>query len=248
MSDQPLPHCIDRVVDQKFQAAAAAAHAREHEGGSPFELALVGKKMWKPGRTLRVSFLDGDPQVQKRVEEYAMQWTKHANIKLAFVPAGPSEIRISFKQRGYWSALGTDALVKEYFPLTEPTMNYEGFTMATREAEYSRVVLHEFGHALGCIHEHQSPAGGIQWNKEAVYRSLGGPPNNWDQAQVDHNVLSRYSKEQTQFTTFDPKSIMLYSFPKEWTLNNMEFTTNSALSDTDKSYIAASYPKAKPPA
>ena len=57
-------------------------------------------------------------------------------------------------------------------------------------------------------------------------------------------MLSRYSKEQTQFTTFDPKSIMLYSFPKEWTLNNMEFTTNSALSDTDKSYIAASYPKA----
>ena len=161
------------------------------------------------------------------------------------MPAGPSEIRISFKQRGYWSALGTDALVKEYFPLAEPTMNFEGFTMATREAEYSRVVLHEFGHALGCIHEHQSPAGGIQWNKDAVYRSLGGPPNNWDKAQVDHNVLSRYSKEQTQFTTFDPHSIMLYSFPKEWTLNNMEFTTNSALSDTDKSYIAASYPKAK---
>ena len=125
-------------------------------------------------------------------------------------------------------------------------MNFEGFTMSTPETEYSRVVLHEFGHALGCIHEHQSPSGGIQWNKEAVYRSLSGPPNNWSKEQIDHNVISRYSKDQTQFTAFDPRSIMLYSFPREWTLNNMEFTSNTILSDTDKRFIAARYPKSDP--
>jgi len=28
-------------------------------------------------------------------------------------------------------------------------------------------VLHEFGHALGLIHEHQNPAsGGFKWNRE----------------------------------------------------------------------------------
>lgn len=244
MSHQP--YCIDRVVDEQFQAAAAAAYAQEHSLADPFELALVGQKVWKPGRTLRVRFLDGDPQVQKRVQAYAMQWMEYANITFQFVTSAPSEIRISFKEEGYWSALGTDALVKEYFPLSEPTMNFEGFTMSTPESEYSRVVLHEFGHALGCIHEHQSPSGGIQWNKEAVYRSLGGPPNNWNKEQVDHNVLSRYSADQTQFTAFDSRSIMLYSFPKEWTLNNMQFTSNDVLSDTDKRYIATRYPKPSP--
>jgi hypothetical protein len=237
------PYCIDRVVDEQYQSSAAAANAREHSIADPFELALVGQKMWKPGRILRVRFLDGDPQVQKRVEAYAMQWTQHANIQLQFVPSGPAEVRISFKQDGYWSAVGTDALVTEYFPLSEPTMNFEAFTMATPEAEYSRVVLHEFGHALGCIHEHQSPSGGIQWNKEVVYRALGGPPNSWSKEQVDHNVLSRYNKDQTQFTQFDPRSIMLYSFPKEWTLNNMEFSSNHQLSQTDKEYIGTRYPK-----
>ena len=30
-------------------------------------------------------------------------------------------------------------------------------------------MLHEFGHALGLIHEHQSPfPGGFEWNREAV--------------------------------------------------------------------------------
>ncbi len=30
-------------------------------------------------------------------------------------------------------------------------------------------VLHEFGHSLGLIHEHQSPfKGGFEWNKDEV--------------------------------------------------------------------------------
>jgi hypothetical protein len=39
-------------------------------------------------------------------------------------------------------------------------------------------VIHEFGHALGLIHEHQNPSGGIQWNKPVVCRYYEGPPNN----------------------------------------------------------------------
>jgi hypothetical protein len=245
---EPLNVCIDRVLPLELDAAAKAAHAAEHglTQASPFEMALVSKKMWKPGRTLKVCFLDGEPAVRKKIADTAKQWMDYANIILQFVDGTVGDIRISLKETGYWSAVGTDALVEQYFPKTKPTMNYEAFSMATPDEEYSRVVLHEFGHALGCIHEHSSPAAGIQWNKEVVYRELGGPPNNWDKSTVDHNVFEVYSKTVTQFTEFDPKSIMLYSFPKRWTLNNMEFNTNSALSDTDKKFIASRYPKATP--
>jgi hypothetical protein len=57
-------------------------------------------------------------------------------------------------------------------------------------------VLHEFGHALGLIHEHQNPVGGIQWNKPAVYADLGGPPNFWGKATVDNNMFATYAKDQ----------------------------------------------------
>ncbi len=41
---------------------------------------------------------------------------------------------------------------------------------------------HEFGHAIGLAHEHQNPAGGIQWNEEVVIRELAKSPNFWDEA------------------------------------------------------------------
>ena len=94
------------------------------------------------------------------------------------------------------------------------------------------------------IHEHQSPGGEIQWNKEVVYRDLGGPPNNWPPEQVDFNVFDRYSAEATQFTEFDKDSIMLYFFPREWTLDGQSFQENKTLSDKDKAFMATVYPRA----
>ena len=40
---------------------------------------------------------------------------------------------------------------------------------------------HEFGHAIGLAHEHQNPAGGIQWNEAVVIREMAGSPNFWDE-------------------------------------------------------------------
>ena len=47
-------------------------------------------------------------------------------------------------------------------------MNYGWLTPDSDDDELRRVVLHEFGHALGLIHEHQNPEGGIEWNEPAV--------------------------------------------------------------------------------
>ena len=124
-------------------------------------------------------------------------------------------------------------------------MNFGWLTPASTEREYSRVVLHEFGHSLGMIHEHQNPAAGIKWNRKAVSIALAGPPNSWDQATIDHNMFETYDRTITQFTAFDPDSIMVYAVPAGWTLDGIALQANEHLSPSDKTFIAARYPRAR---
>ncbi len=224
---------------------------RSLPGESPFELrghperaraAAMRSKMWSPvGRALRIRFLDGDPVVQKKVAQFAQQWTKYANLKLDFGNDPQAEIRVSFQQPGSWSYIGTDALDSKLLP-DQPTLNLGWLTKATRNDEVARVVLHEFGHALGLIHEHQNPAATIPWNKAAVYDFYQGSPNFWTPEQVDSNLLQVYDKNETKFSEFDPHSIMLYPIPKQFTTDGFEVGWNSTLSALDKQYIQAWYP------
>lgn len=67
-------------------------------------------------------------------------------------------LMVLFIPGGSWSYIGTDA---SRIPLESFSMNLGFVDRPT--------VLHEFGHALGLIHEHQSPfEGGFKWNKEEV--------------------------------------------------------------------------------
>lgn len=210
----------------------------------PPAIEAAGMKFWPPGSVLRVSFLDGVPEVQRHVRTYARKWLRYANIKFVFTPSAEpnAHIRISFRQKGSWSAVGKDALNQAFFPTGEPTMNY-GWLNAESPIEDYSVVLHEFGHALGLIHEHQSPDSGIRWNRPAVIQDLSGPPNGWDVPTIEHNVFNKYtSGTVSQFTEFDPESIMLYAFPSHWTLDGMQFPENKVLSETDQEFIKQQYP------
>jgi hypothetical protein len=248
MPDPALRVCLDLNLPPQFAAVAEAKAAAEHASStpqSPLEAALVKAKRWRSGRTLKVRFLDGDPSLQRRVAEAASEWTRHANIKFDFGDHTAAQIRVAFVQgAGSWSAVGTDALVEEWFPPNEPTMNFGWLTPGSSDEEVRSVVLHEFGHALGLIHEHQQPNASIQWNKELIYRQLGGPPNNWPREVVDHNVFNRLAQSQLNASSYDKSSIMHYFFPKEWTLDGTEFKENNDLSPLDKQFIGTQYKKA----
>jgi hypothetical protein len=201
-------------------------------------LALITAAKWQPGDSIRVGFLDGDPDVQARVEQYAQIWTEHADLRLFFGDDEEADIRISFQDRGSWSYIGTQC---REIPAGQATMNYGWLTPDSSDSEVSRVVLHEFGHALGAIHEHQNPAGGINWNKEAVYEYYAGSPNFWSREQVDHNLFETYSQDLTVYTDLDRTSIMMYPIPKEFTLDGFEVGLNTELSETDRQFIRQQY-------
>jgi hypothetical protein len=255
------PHvCVDRIMPAHRLVEAADRAIAENPANAPiapshaapgsmalhpFSMALITGAMWQEtGRTLRVSFLDGDPTVQARIPKYADVWSQYANITFNFGSDPDAEIRISFKDAGSWSWIGTQGVS---IPTDEPTMNYGWLTSDTDDEEYSRVVTHEFGHAIGCIHEHQNPAAGIPWNKPVVYAYYEGPPNNWTTDEVDTNLFDRYSTTQTQFSKFDPTSIMEYPIPAEFTNNQLVIGMNRVLSEMDKAFIAGQYPLAPKP-
>jgi hypothetical protein len=208
------------------------------------EAAIPRAKKWPNGKKLRVRFLEGEAGIQRKVRHYAEKWHPHSNVTFEFVADGPAEIRVSFTPDGTsWSALGTDALNVDFFPAAGPTMNYGWLTPTTPDEEYSRVVTHEFGHALGLIHEHQSPANDVPWNREAVYRYYAA--RGWTKPVVDHNIFEKYSRLQTQFSDFDRQSIMLYAIPAELLTDPSKAVGwNTVLSETDKTFIQSVYPKA----
>jgi len=204
-------------------------------GGGASRAIVLFRKRWINGSQLHVRFMGGTPAQQALAQEQAQWWTQHANLTFEFDNAPNAEIRITFDSSdGAWSYIGTDA---SSIPTNQPTMNL-GFLDGGTAA-------HEFGHAIGLAHEHQNPAGGIEWNEEVVLRDLSGSPNFWSPEETRHNVLNKYSADQIRGTAFDRDSIMLYFFPDTWVKSGKGTKENDVLSNLDKEFIASAqaYPR-----
>ena len=225
--------CIDRVLPRdefRFQHTV-------RRGGTVRAIMPIGK-LWMNGSTLRVAFMGGSAAQQATAKTQALWWTQFANLKFDFNNAPDADIRVSFDPNdGAWSYIGTDC---KSIPLNQATMNL-GFLDGGTAG-------HEFGHAIGMAHEHQNPAGGIEWNEAVVIHDLSGPPNNWNEAKIRHNVIDKYSVNQIKGTAFDPDSIMLYFFPGTWVKSGIGTHANDVLSVIDEGFIASAeaYPKTGP--
>ncbi len=194
---------------------------------------------WANGSTVTVKFLSGSPDLRNRVIHHAREWTRFANVRFKVVSSGHADIRVAFVQNGSsWSMVGSASARANQ---QEPSMNFGWLTDRTPEYEVKRTVLHEFGHALGLLHEHQNPAGGIPWDEDAVYAHYWNTQR-WDRKTTYHNVIATANRHDTQYSTHDRASIMHYPVDGELTNFRYEVGMNNDLSAIDKQYIAKLYP------
>lgn len=222
--------------------------------------AFYALKLWPPDyRTLRVCFFGGSSETRAKIAAIASRWTKgDIGLELDFGdPSDPrqcgadngetNQIRIGFNDVGYWSLVGMDSITAE--STNEPSMNLEGFDRGgIDDGEFDKVVLHEFGHALGLEHEHQNPYSKCEaeFDWPYLYKRLSRGPNNWSKATVNVN-MQVLGEDGLVMQDFDHNSIMLYTFPARFYLKRagslcFQKEDNLTLSDDDKRVAAYMYP------
>ena len=227
--------------------------------------AFYQSKLWDSNSTIKIKFLDENPNVPRTsennmstkngpIDPLQQYFFDNPNInitegvkkivneriqplvslKFQFVDKNSdADVRISFDASGgAWSELGTDA---KNVAADKATMNLGWFDVST--------VMHEFGHVLGMIHEHQNPSGQtIDWNDQKVYE-WANETQGWDKDMTYKNILHKYSKTQVNGSSFDPLSIMLYFFPGDLTNNGIGTNQNLRLSGLDMEFINKKYSK-----
>ena len=219
--------------------------------GGPRRIAVVVARKWKPsGVRLSVSFMDNPSgALRKRILVHMNAWGESANVVFTETQ-GTGEVRIARldspeDMAGYWSYLGTEILdIKE----SEPTLNLEGFTMRTSEAEFRRVVRHEAGHTLGFDHEHMR-SDIVSRIDRAKAIAFFDRTEGWTEEEVEEQVLTPLPKASLMGTTdSDPLSIMCYQLPASIMKDRKAVPGGSDINAKDFAFAKRIYPKELGPA
>jgi Astacin (Peptidase family M12A) len=256
-----FPSCLSSVVsDPSAQFKRFIPPEAQGPAARQMRGVVARSLMWRPGQTIKVCFRSGTRGAHQRVIRVAREWMQYANIVFDFEENGAprmcrgdghEDIKVDFvDNRGWWSAYGTMSRQRD------PSMNLQFYGVdtpryangqAASELDLRRTILHEFGHALGMMHEHQSPSaecdGEINW--EAAYRM--GASLGWDKQMVHAQMRQLTSLEEFNMTAVDRRSIMHYSLPpelfKQGKNSRCWVSDNDDLSDQDRRFMAAVYPR-----
>jgi hypothetical protein len=222
----------------------------EHiKGSNKLKAAFLKGTQWDQGHAIKIGFYRDN-----NYTEHKATWCKECieknivplvNLKFIWdVDINQADVRITFDPAlGAWSMIGKQALDQP----TGPTMNLGWLDDETNydfpEAKNTgAVIVHEFGHMIGMIHEHSRADAKLPWNCNAVYQSLGGPPNNWSKQMVNENVFEQIPVDQFNGSSYDPYSIMHYYFDPSYFCGAVKLPHNTKLSDLDKEWITKTYP------
>jgi hypothetical protein len=207
---------------------------------------ISNQAAWNPGDVINVGFANSvlpSPALYDMIVKYSKRWEKHANITFNFVnDVNDAMIVIGVVPNGqvfHYSYIGRQALANAG-PKNDTTMIINLRDDDRDTTRIKRIVLHEFGHALGFQHENKSPASPIEWNTDSLYAVFDriGVDRKW----IDYYYVNKYSEKHSNFTKFDSLSIMSEPIWPGFILNEVRIPYNTDLSATDKFGASLWYP------
>ncbi len=231
---------IGSAFGQSQSKSCVAIDARKLHNPIVDALFLWGQpsKFWPHNTTLRVRFLDGTRSQRDRAWLRFQKVDALVNLSFVRVPAGASDIRVSFAREGHWSYLGKDCAT---ISQREPTMNLS-LSQWDDSGEWDRVTIHECLHSIGIDHEQAHPSSNIPWNRPVVYADYARTQG-WSRAQVDRQVLNRYSGRDFVGSEYDRTSLMQYPVEKSHVLDpRFAVGWNRRLSIMDIATLKRIYP------
>lgn len=213
--------------------------------------AVYAAYAWKQDR-LDVTFApDTSKDVRERVAAIMVEWNSYSRVQFRATesPYGKGDIRVDFRpDSGNHSQLGRLA---RKLSTNSSTMNLATCAKwPVGSKQFKRVVLHEFGHALGFAHEHQHPiddcSAEIDWEKAYTFFQND---QHWSHEMVDNNLRTIKKRDEMLLSPIgDLHSIMRYylspSFLKDGKRNRCFSETTYELSQGDKLGAERLYPKA----
>jgi len=259
--------CLEKPLhSEKHVMQSIRQQSTSHDHFQRLRAAFLISKLWPKGNTISIQFIpntkkqplamwtaievmktrrepDGSPAkidpIEYKIRNLSPQEAVKMVLKERIAPLcdlkfifvqDKGNVRIGFNSNGgSWSLTGTDCLKSK----DATTMNFGWLDAAT--------MMHEFGHMIGMIHEHDNPRGNpIEWNKPALF-AWAKQTYDWDKQTVDTNIIHRYDISQLNASKFDPYSIMLYFFPAKLTLDHKATNINQRLSREDVKYIYKIY-------
>lgn len=173
----------------------------------------VKDKLWQPGDTIRIKFQNADeyPDMPDKVIQYAAIWLQYAYLHFEYVDKDEeADVKIGFNmdtRELAWSTIGTDC---KQVPQDEVSLNFYDLEYE-EESGIKSEILKGFGHILGLGFEHKNPNDDqlLFINDEVKdYYNLS------DQDVIELTQL--YNTDQTNYTDYDPESIMTLEIPKKY--------------------------------